>query len=182
MAIDYNHTRETLDIFASTMLCIMLKIDPNGPNARRFFVSGRIATSLTPYENGLHYGAKRGAAPIKLNVKNRCADGVVKLLGNNQWNIKLHHGHHFIPNMDLFKPDSYGFDLRQMGFHLAPFVPQLDPIDPGTHKASLCGFRELEDYCYNGDIMQWYEDMPARQERLNGLKHEFYGHYGYTRF
>ncbi|KAH5269251.1 hypothetical protein HBI70_125990 [Parastagonospora nodorum] len=181
MAYDYNHTRRTLDTFASVMLCIMLQIDPQGPQARQFFVSGHIMTTLAPLANGLHYAVRRSVEPLGLHLKAGIAHDVRKVMGFTKLNIKMRHQFvGYIPTMDLFKPDTHGFDLREMGFFLAPFNSRLDDkfghsvsdtrtATPGDYK-----YRELEDYCLAGRVVEWHEDAGWRQQHQAQLAHPWF--------
>ena len=182
MAYDYNHTRRTLDQFASIMLNMMLQVDPNGPRARQFFSSGHVMTTLSPLANGLHYAVRRSVDPIALHLKGAIAHDIRNLLGASRLNLKL--GMSVVgsmPTMDLFHPDTYGFDLREMGFFLAPFNSRLDDkfgYSVSTAPITTSGsykYRELEDYCIAGRVVEWHEDAAWRQQNRAYMAHPWFG-------
>lgn len=62
-----------------------------------------------------------------------------------------------------------------MGFDLSGHKSHYTPFDLSTRVAKPQRFRELEDYVMENQFLQWFDDLPAREERLAQLAHPFYG-------
>lgn len=166
----------------SVTICMMLQIDPNGPKARQFFASGHVMTTLSPLANGLRYAVRRSVDPIALHLKGAISHDIRILLGAIRLNMKL--GHSVvggIPTMDLFHPNTYGFDLHEMGFFLAPLNSRLDDkFGYSVSTASITNsgnykYRELEDYCIAGRVVEWHEDAAWRQQNRAHMAHPWFG-------
>jgi hypothetical protein len=79
---------------------------------------------------------------------------------------KLKHGYTYIPTMDLFKRETWAFDLGLIGFHPHGISSSESPHLYGEPGTKLRDWRELD------------EELPAREERKRQLAHPFYGSTG----
>jgi hypothetical protein len=135
--------------------------------------------------------------PLKNEVKNECKDDMERIFsslrcpsgsgsgsGSGRSPIpKLKHGCTRIPTMDLFKRETWAFDLGLIGFYPHGISSSPSPVlnvwdVTGEVGTKLRDRRELEDYVMKDQVLQWYEGLPAREERKRQLAHPFYGSTG----
>jgi hypothetical protein len=163
MCRDYNAVRNTLDMFASRVLNALINVDARNPRCDRTFRSDRITVANEPFANGLNYTTVNNHVPFQLplksEVKNVCQDDIDRIYTSlrSSSQIKLKHRYTHILSMDLFKQETWAFDLGQIGFNL------LDISSTPSLK---------------NQVLQWYEELPARKVRQRQLAHPFYGSTG----
>jgi hypothetical protein len=192
MCRDYNAVRNTLDIFASRVLNALADEQARNVKWNRTFRSARITVANEAFENGLHYKTVRNHGsfelPLKEDVKGICQKDMARIFSKLRWSCgspssrpspnKLKHGYTYIPTMDLFKRETWAFDLGLIGFHPHGISSSESPHLDGEPGTKLRDWRELEDYVMKDQVLQWYEELPAREERKRQLAHPFYGSTG----
>jgi hypothetical protein len=176
MCQDYNHCRRTLDLLMSHIVCAMMDINANGPEARRFFTSSYLITVPEPLPNGLHYKPSPlcSQGPCMAYMKDKTEASLTLVLESMKQRLSGPSRRGYFPNMDLYDRRTWAFDLKCIGFEFAAFAPQNNPIELNQRFVKPTKQREMEDYAVEGQISEWYDDLPARIEKKKQMSHPFF--------
>jgi hypothetical protein len=176
MLKDYNHCRMTLDRMVHTLLCVYMGVDAkNGTGGRILFNSAYLVSTEEPSPNGLHYKpSNMSLRKIRPEVKSACERNTANMFRSLRRGVVLGGHNGFVPTMDLYNKETWGFELQRFGFGWAPYHPESAPFDLSKRRVIPEKRKEIEDYALDGRIMDWYKDLPARLERQQQLKHPFY--------
>jgi hypothetical protein len=159
------------------LLCVIMKAERFGPHDGRFFKSSQLVLSNTPSANGLHYKPSPmfGMAEIDRFTKRRIT-GDLRVIICRMMAGKPTGRYTLIPSMDLYSPESYSFDLREIGFNFPAFIPGYNPFDLTAPRPAPATpiVKQMEDYAVEGRIIEWYDDEPARLKCEAERQHPFF--------